>query len=267
MDIKMTRFSPKTILFTSISVSLVLLAGLFSGANAQDTAALDLGMSRTFGFSSGTGQIQGTFTLKARGPENLVRVEFFIDGRKMGEATQAPFNLRFETGDYAYGVHTIEATGFTTDGQELQSNQIRTEFVSAQQGWQTTGKIVLPILGVIVLVAALSFVIPLVTGRGKTSSVPLGAPRNYGALGGAVCPKCGRPFSRHIWGLNVIIGKLDRCPHCGKWSIVQRASPTALRQAEARELEIAQEEGLQPPHESEEEKLRKELENSRYQDY
>lgn len=263
----MRQLFPKTILFTSITVTLVFLASLFSGASAQDTASLDLGMSRTFGFSSGTGQIQGTFTLKALGPENLARVEFFIDGRKMGEATQAPFNLRFDTGDYAYGVHTIEATGFTTDGRELQSNQIRTEFVSPQEGWQTAGKIVLPILGVVVLVAALSFVIPLVTGRGKSSSLPLGAPRNYGMLGGAVCPKCGRPFSRHIWGMNVVIGKLDRCPHCGKWSIVQRASPATLRQSEARELEMAQEEGLQPSQESEEEKLRKELENSRYQDY
>lgn len=263
----MKHFSPKTILLTSISVTLVIIASLSSGAHAQDAAALDLGMSRTFGYSSGTGQIQGAFTLKARGPENLSRVEFFMDGRKMGEAAQAPFDLRFNTDDYAYGVHTIDATGFTTDGQGLQSNQIRTEFVSAQEGWQTTGKIVLPILGVIVLVAALSFVIPLVTGRGKTSRVPLGAPRNYGMLGGAVCPKCGRTFGRHIWGMNVVIGKLDRCPHCGKWSIVQRASPVELRQAEARELEMGQEEGLQPPQESEEEKLRKELEKSRYQDY
>jgi hypothetical protein len=267
MHTKMKRFLSKTFLLSSLPIILILISSLFSGAYAQDTATLDLGMSRTFGYSSGTGQIQGTFTLKARGPENLARVEFFIDGQKIGEADQAPFNLRFNTDDYAYGVHTISATGFTMDGQELQSNQIRTEFVSAQESWQTVGKIIIPIVVVILLITALSFILPLVTGRGKTSHLPLGAPRNYGMLGGAVCPKCGRPFSRHIWGMNVVIGKLDRCPYCGKWSIVQRASPTELRQAEARELEMAQEAGLQPPQESEEEKLRKELENSRYQDY
>lgn len=267
MHTKIKRFSPKTSLLASLPIILILLSSLFSGAYAQDTATLDLGMSRTFGYSSGTGQIQGTFTLKARGPENLARVEFFIDGQKIGEVDQAPFNLRFNTDDYAYGVHTISATGFTTDGQELQSNQIRTEFVSAQESWQTVGKIVIPIGVVILVVMALSFILPLVTGRGKTSHVPLGAPRDYGMFGGAVCPKCGRPFSRHIWGMNVVIGKLDRCPYCGKWSIVQRASPIELRQAEARELETAQQAGHEPPQESEEEKLRKELENSRYQDY
>ena len=66
----------------------------------------------------------------------------------------------------------------------------------------------------------------------KKRALP-GQPRNYGLLGGAVCPKCGYPFPRHFWGLNLGVGKLDRCESCGKWSVVTRASADQLAAAEA----------------------------------
>jgi hypothetical protein len=31
--------------------------------------------------------------------------------------------------------------------------------------------------------------------------------------------------------LNVVAGKYDRCPHCGKWSLVRRVDPRLLRKA------------------------------------
>jgi hypothetical protein len=113
------------------------------------------------------------------------------------------------------------------------------------------------VFGLIVL----SFVISFVTA-GKLKDLPPGAPRQYGAAGGAICPRCRRPFSRHFLSLNVLVGKLERCPFCGKWSILAAQPLSILRAAEAAELEEAVGEAVPP--ESEEERLRKELDQSRY---
>jgi hypothetical protein len=58
------------------------------------------------------------------------------------------------------------------------------------------------------------------------------------------------------------LGKLERCPYCNKWSIVPAASLAALKAAEAAELESAKPE---VPELSPEEKLRRQIEESRYQ--
>lgn len=245
----------------STALFILLLIALTFPVHAQEEE-LSLGLARNFGYSSGTGEIQGNFTLKVTGPEDLARVVFLINGEIIGEVSQPPFELKFHTGDYPEGVYTLSAVGYTTDGRELHSNDQKREFVTAQEGWQTAGKIILPLLGVVVLTMVLSFVIPILTG--KKSQVPLGASRNYGVFGGTICPKCGRPFGMHIWGLNMIAGKFDRCPHCGKWSLVQRHSQEALRQAELAELELASESDSSPQRSND--RLERDLEDSRYQD-
>jgi len=87
-------------------------------------------------------------------------------------------------------------------------------------------------------------------------------PITYGLAGGAVCPKCGLPFSRSIFGLNLLVGKLSRCPHCGKWSVVGRASPEELSAAEAKLRGEAQ--PAQPAVDAEAQ-LRKRIEESKYE--
>jgi len=243
-------------------ISWILLPGL---AWAQEEFPLKLSLSRDFGYSSGTGQIQGTFSMKVTGPDNLSRVVFLIDDQPMGEITAAPFKVRFKTDSYPLGVHTLSAVGYTADGQELHSNGKKAQFVEASEGWKTAGKIVLPILGILVGISIVAYLIPAIFIRGKKSHLPLGAPRHYGIMGGTICPKCNRPFGIHIWGLNMVIGKLDRCPHCGKWSLVTSASQEALRAAETAEMELDKPIPSQPitPDEAD---LRKELENSRYTD-
>lgn len=253
---------------TTKRIILLLRTGLialliYQSAWAQDQEALTLSMRRNFGYSSGTGRIQGNFTVRVDGPDSLARVVFLIDGQEMGEVTQAPFELKLQTGEFPLGVHTLSATGYTVDGQELKSNEQRREFVPAEEGLQAAGRIAVPIISVVFLVMLLSFVLPLILGRSKRSQLPLGAPRSYGVLGGAICPKCGRPFAMHIWGFNLVGGKYDRCPHCGRWSLVHHSSPDVLRAAEAAELQQAQPTG---PSASTEEEIRKELDDSRYQD-
>ncbi len=234
-------------------------------ARAQDEVELTLNLTRDFGYSSGTGRIQGRFTMKVNGPANLERVVFLIDDLMVGEDTQAPFLLQFSTGDYALGVHTMSAVGYTSDGRELRSNAQRREFVSAEEGWQSAMKIAIPIIGLAFAAMLFSFILPSLLGKRVSMATPLGAPRSYGLLGGTVCPKCSRPFGMHVWGMNLVIGKLDRCPYCGKWSLVRRAPNDLLKAAEAAELEMAQA-NAEAPANSAEEKLHRDLDDSRYMD-
>ncbi len=253
----------KRLFISLLTIGALLL--IVTPAQAQSETEITLNLSRDFGYSSGTGKIQGTFSMKVSGPENLTRVVFLIDDEILGEDSEAPYKLQFSTGDHPLGTHTLRAIGYTADGRELNSNDRRVEFVSAEEGWQAAGKIILPILGLVIVVTVISSVIPALTGRGKKGSLPMGAPRSYGLLGGAICPKCGRPFSIHVFGLNLVTGRLDRCPHCGKWSLVRRAGPTDLKAAEEAELQEAQETG-ETPLRSEEDNLRKALDDSKFHD-
>ncbi len=65
-----------------------------------------------------------------------------------------------------------------------------------------------------------------------------------------------------VLGLNLVGGKFQRCPYCGKWSVFRRVPLEKLRAAEQAEVEPA---AGQVPAASEEERLRKELDDSKYQ--
>lgn len=224
---------------------------------------LEVRLRRNWGFSSGTGKIQGTFTISASGPEDLAQVIFYIDDQVLGEVNESPFSLRFITDDYPNGGHTLSATGSTGAGITLQSNEIQAEFVSAEQGWRAAANIVLPLVVIILAAIGLAALVPFIFTRGKKENLALGAPRQYGFFGGAICPNCNRPFSRHIYGLNLGPRKLDRCPYCGKWSLVGQASKAELELAEAAEIEDAQKGALKP--QLPEEKLKRDLDESRFE--
>jgi DNA-directed RNA polymerase subunit RPC12/RpoP len=221
---------------------------------------LTLRLSRDWGYGGFNNDIQGTFSMKVTGPDDLARVEFYIDDAQIGEDTSAPFKFQFVTDNYPLGAHSLWAMGYAAGGQELRSQAVSATFVPASA---TTGmllKIFVPLAAVIVGAILLAALVSIVTGR-KLKSLPPGTPRQY-PLGGAVCPKCGRPFAMHLLGLNLLSGKLDRCPYCGKWSVVRRVPLAKLRDAEQAELEAAQ---GPVPETPEEEKLRQKLDDSKYQ--
>lgn len=247
------------LLFLLCALSFTFAAPVF----AQDDAELKLRLIRTFGYSSGAGDIQGVFTIQASAPEQLAKVAFYLDGETMGVVDQPPFELRFNTDNYPLGEHTIFAIGLTSAGREMRSNELRVKFVTAEEGYQAGMRIVLPLLGVVFAAMAFSYLFSF-AGAGKLKQLPLGAPRRYGVAGGAICIRCGRPFPRHFFSPNLLIGKLERCPFCGKWAIVAAASLERLRAAEQAELEEAQ--PVTTALLSEAEALRKELDNSRYID-
>ncbi len=247
---------------TYMIVLILICQALAGPAAAQTEPELKLNLSRNFGFSSGTGKIQGDFSAKASGPDDLARVVFYIDDQVLGEVNQAPFNLRFNTDDYPQGLHTLYARGYTSAGRELRSNEVQAEFVSAEEGWQSAMQIMTPLLLILGVVLVASVAVTLI-GKRKYEHLPLGAPRNYGAAGGAICPRCQRPYPRNFLSPNMLVGKLERCPFCGKWAIVPAVPLETLRAAEQAELKDAQ---VEAREESEEDRLRKDLDASRYQD-
>lgn len=240
----------------------LILFWLISG-RFQDSSELELRLSRDFGYGGLNGDIQGRFSMIVEGPADLERVVFLIDGQSIGEDNEAPFRLQFHTDNYSLGRHTLSATGFTSDGRELQSDEMSRNFVAASEGWREGLRVGGVIAAVAVVTVTIASLIVALAGRNQKST-PLGASRTYGPFGGAICPKCGRPFSLHLWKMNLLAGALDRCPHCGKWSLVRRAHPDVLRAAE--EAELAQAAGESAPILSEEERLRKLLDESRFND-
>lgn len=207
---------------------IVALALVWVPALAQE-AELELGVHRDFGYAAG-GRIQGAFSLTVQGRDDLAEVRYLLDGEVIAVMNEQPFRFRFNTGDYSLGPHMLSAIGVTAAGDEIRSNERRLEFVSAEEGWRTAAEIALPLIALVIIVTGIGLVGPIVLERGRRER----RPGEYGPAGGAVCPRCGQPFARHLVSPNLVMGKLERCPHCRKWSVVARAPAEALRQAEAR---------------------------------
>ncbi|MBM4423025.1 MAG: hypothetical protein FJ030_06480 [Chloroflexi bacterium] len=245
---------------------IALLCGSTFPALAQESDELTLAIHRDFGYGGGS-QIQGLFTLEATGPSDLASVTFMIDDIVIGEATSPPFKLQFDTDKYPAGWHDLIAVGATAEGRRLTSQTRRFEFVSPDFVWKQMSSIFATVGGFVLALMLIGMAIQFAPSLlGKKRGAPFGAARNYGWLGGAICPKCKRPFAIHWWSFNAgFFRKFDRCDHCGKWSIVSRASREQLAAAEAAELAASQPE---PPISelSLEEKLKRQLDDSRYID-
>jgi hypothetical protein len=218
-------------------------------------------MSRDFGYGGFNNDIQGLFSIKVNGPADLVRVVFYIDTTAIGEVTQPPFNLQFNTDNYPLGLHELYAVGYSSSGQQYSSNIIKSNFILASEGTKAGLQIVITVLAIVFGAVLLSFIVPLMTRRGKNHDLPLGAERKYGQ-GGGICPKCRRPFALPLFSMNLGLSKLAHCPYCGKWSAVRIQPLAKLREAEKVELEWGRAEVRE---ETEEEKLRKEIDDSKYQ--
>lgn len=218
----------------SFPIILALFALLLPvGAFAQVTdEGISLRIDRNFGFSLGD-RIQGTFTLGVEGRDDVARVTFLLDGETLAVVTQSPFHHVIQTGDFPLGRHVFSAVALTTGGQELTTPAREFEFVSADEGWSSVLKIMGPLLGIILIFTLVGVLGPVLLGR-RRGEFRLA---EYGPAGGAVCPRCGLPFPRHFFSPNLVVGKLERCPHCGRWSIVAQASSVALQAAEARYVE------------------------------
>jgi hypothetical protein len=190
--------------------------------------------------------------------EGLIEVRFIIDDIFIATVTEPPFNYQFETDDFTPGLHTLTAVGTLSNGSQIEGPKYQRVFLSAEEARETTLGLIVPLLvgvgGVIVLVA----VFPIFFSSKKLYQF-----RQYGIAGGAVCPRCQSPFSRSVFAPNLVFGKLSRCPHCGKWAIVRRATPQELAAAEERYSEETGNLRLDPNAQAAQ--MRRELEDTRYE--
>ncbi len=238
-----------------LMMALFVMPGI---ASAQENDPdLPLKLNRNFGYG-GLGKIQGRFTLEVETLENLSRVEFFVDEDLIASVEQAPFEYQFHTEDYSPGRHVFSAIGYTSDNLVLHSAQISRVLLTSEDAWAETRQMIIPILGVVGVVTLIGLVVPFLLGRKKDFKIGV-----YGLAGGAICPRCELPFSRHILAPNLLVGKLARCPHCGKWSIVPQATGKRLEEAEAR---FRAADSPLPVESPSEESLNRLLEESRFEE-
>ena len=240
-------------------VSVCVLAMLFTGAAFahQDGEILSLGLTRNFGYG-GLGKIQGNFTLKiVEPPVDLAEVSFYIDGELMEAVSGAPFQTKFHTSDFEGGEHQMSAMGILGSGTSLGSNTVTKTFLSSDQAWSETQGIIVPLLVGVGLLSLIGIGAPALLGRKKEHT-----PGTYGPAGGAVCTRCALPFSRSFLAPNLMVGKLVRCPHCGKISILPRANSALLQEAERR----YEDEGSSQVISEDKDDIRKMIDESRFED-
>ena len=227
-----------------------LIIGVTQSGYAQDDS-YTVHVRRDFGYGMGS-DIQGTFSIRLLGEEEDVSsVTFYVDGSVLGNVTEKPFSIQFKTEQFEPGLHRLYAEVLLDNGNIIRTDAVQYNFLSQKESTQQIRDVLIwvggAILGTMVIVSLVQSI--LINKGGKSAHQP-GTPRNYGVLGGTICRKCGRPFPRHIWGMNLVIGRLDRCDNCGKWVMTTRATPKALRLAEEAEMDPLEED--QTPMEIEE---------------
>jgi len=239
---------------------LTFLMMPISASAQEETEGIDLSVVKLFGYRVGN-TIQGRFGLRISGPDDLNRVEFYIDDEILFQDEEAPFQYNFDTGETITGKHTIKAIGYTQDGRILSSEIGTYTILTADEASEGLQKFMIPLLiGVVVLMVTAGVLSILMTRR-KPQTYRIG---EYGPAGGAVCGRCGIPFSRHFISPNLLVGKLERCPNCGAIAIVRRATSMELEAAEQRLLAVMQK-GKGGLEEDDEEKNRRMLDASRFE--
>lgn len=242
-----------------LGITLLLSLLPVCPADAQGGGeGFELYLNRDFGYG-GFGQIQGRFTLQAREvPGGVKTVSFYVGDRLLGRAAEPPYQLRFHTDQLSPGRQIFRATAALEGGETLASNPISREVLTADQAWDIINRTLGPLLLGVGLLVVVGAAVPVLLSRKKGV-----VPGEYGPAGGAVCRGCQLPFSRPFLAPNLLVGKLVRCPHCGKWDVRPRASREALERAENRCRERrAGSDPLQAPAQDFERKL----EDSRYWD-
>jgi hypothetical protein len=248
---------------------MLLLLAAASPVFAQDVE-YRMSLNRNFGYGGG-GNVRGDFTSKVVGPaENIASVTYLIDGQEMAVVSEAPFTFRYNTGSYPSGWHELVAVVTTKDGRQVTTPVVKANFLSAEQETQAMQKILIPTFGGIIAALLIGMAIQFLVLRRSPERLAPGAPRHYGFKGGTICPRCGRAYALHFWSVNLGPWKLDRCDYCGKVALVTRRSPDVLAAAEQAEMDAlrAGENSLPGAEnaQSEEERLKKLLDESRYQE-
>jgi hypothetical protein len=252
---------------TGILLGLLILLLTFSVV-AADSPDFNIRLRRDFGYGGMGNQIQGRFSILVLDEIDFTEVIFYMDETELGRVTSAPFRFQFSTDDYAHGEHVYWAKGVLPDGSVLTSNRISAFILSKEEANNSLGSILLVLFGGIGVAVAISFVVSAAVSRkvkqGEYFDENL-LPKGYHVHGGTICKKCGKPYAYKAFSGNFITHKLDRCPHCGKWTFSRPVSKEVMIAAAVEMRGVDQNEKADSiDGMSEEEKLRKQLDESKY---
>jgi hypothetical protein len=212
-------------------VMAMVFALSFSAVLAQESP-YTLRIMRDWGYGNGA-DINGRMSLSIKGDQDQIQqVTFFIDEEVMASAAASPFKFQFDTNNYEPGLHRLTAEVKTTTGEIYTTNGLVSNFVEKGEANQSMLKILLLVGGIAVVSIAIQFFMQ--KNANKNTRYDENGRVQYGIWGGAVCPRCGQPFNRSFFGINLVGVRLERCPHCGKLVAARRATPDQLQAAERR---------------------------------
>ena len=106
--------------------AILLIVGFVTAIslNAAAQGSLTLNLDRNFGTALGS-LIQGTFTLRGSGPEEVQNLTVYFNGEQVHFVTGNTISWQFDTGDYASGAMNITLYGVDDVGGEyLASRQV-----------------------------------------------------------------------------------------------------------------------------------------------
>lgn len=86
------------------------------GTNTDAELTITYRVTRDFGMGFGN-YIQGTFTIHVTGPNDLLRVEFYLDDVLMKNDMDHPFSWQFNTDSFGTGMHEFKITGYSSNNQ------------------------------------------------------------------------------------------------------------------------------------------------------
>jgi hypothetical protein len=241
----------------SFAFLVVLLIMTVTPTLAQgELPELRIRLNRNFGYGGFDNKIEGRFSIHVRDADGFESVAFYIDDKIIETRNAAPYSTDFHTENYSAGSHLIYAIGSTSSGSEIRSNEFNRVFISSDEVGSIVVGMLVPIIAILVLAFAVSTFLPGLLGRKQTFTLG-----QYSTAGGAVCKNCAKPFGRKLMSPNMMVGKLERCPHCGKWQIASRAAEDELSAAEKH---LSSDEAPSPQSESDEDKLKHQIDDSRF---
>ena len=224
-------------------LALIFAALSFLPALGQ-TESFRLVLKREWGLGM-PGAVQGHMSLNLKGElEAVQNVTYYIDDKEMAQLQMPDIKFRFITDDYPSGPHKLHAVVKTQDGSQVTSSVIEIKFIAKDEANKINKNIWLWVGGLTALVLVVSV---LLTRRANQANRRSDRPvTGSGLYGAAVCPKCGKAFTRTIVGLNLLTHRYEPCPHCGKWSMTQAATPAELEAAQLPETKQIESDVPQP---------------------
>ena len=237
----MKRQHVAMMLMMVFSLALIGLTPVF----AQNEEDYQLTLRREWGLGF-PGAVQGRMSMTVNGNLQEVKtVQYMLDGKEMASVSGFKVKYYFNTDDFPSGSHRLSALITLNDGSTVQSNLIEIRFIEKTEAGKTMQKIFIGIGVFMGLILVLTFGVSKWQSKKYAHSDQ--AVTGAGFYGAAVCPKCGKAFTRTVVGLNLVTHRYEPCPHCGKWSMTQRATAQELFAAQTKEtdqLTVAEPESL-----------------------